>query len=159
MPALFWRFVVPEVNEPVPPLKMRPLAPPFDETLVKVRPSVVFVSVAATPVPVVVMLPVVALNVPPLLALRPAPTEFVTVSEVKLVVAAALLDARLTPAPAAFLLTVAAAKLKLAPAGAFVMSMPLPPGFVTVVLPATVSEPPTVLRATPAFAPVFDAER
>ncbi len=81
-----------------------------------------------------------------------------TVSDVKEVVAPALLVARLTAVPAAFLLTFAVPKLKFAPAGALEMSMPLPPGFVMVVVPETVSAPPTPLSVTPVFVPVFDAE-
>ena len=130
---------MPLANVPLPPLKVRPFTPLFEVTLVKLKASVVPVSVAAAPAPVVAMLPPAALTVPELFAFNPMPTELVMASDVKLMVRPALL-VRSTAVPAKFLLTVVAANDKLA--FEVSMSMPLPPGVVIVVAPVTLTAPP-----------------
>jgi len=49
MAVLFCSDVVPDVNEPLPPLNSKPFTPPFEETVVNVIPSAVPVSDAAPP--------------------------------------------------------------------------------------------------------------
>ena len=81
----------------------------------------------------------VTFTVPELFVLIANPVVVVELSEVKLIVRAALF-VRSTPMPAAFLLTVVAAKEMLAFDES--MSIPLPPGFVIVVVPVTLTAPP-----------------
>jgi hypothetical protein len=96
-------------------LKRRPVLPPVDETLVNVRPSVVFVKEAAPPAaPFCVSEPAPEVTVPELLVRSAKAFVVVELSCVKAMVRVALLT-RLTPMlPVEPLLTVVAANERLA---------------------------------------------
>ena len=152
-PALFWRFVVPLENVPLATLKTRPLAPPFDETEVKVRPSAVFTSEAAPPpAPDWVSEPPPAVTVPELLVLSAKALVVVTLSVVKLMVRVGLFVRSTPMLPVAFLLTVVAANERLA--FELAMLMPVLTGLVMVAAPVTfVAPPPPAWRKPAPLAP------